>query len=356
MAQASELFYTLRNYVKGKADRYDIEHSDSSVDSVYERDPRGETLISFKFNDDGGFLKFLGLSEDDMFFARHIMNRYSQYGFRSEDFVRDDFLEGFIVFDDFDSENREKIIKILKIIKPEINWENFDGSDNNLNKDAIKILNTHFGDLMDRIVDDWHQEMENSSEEIAREVVQSEINSVLKNLKFEPTNNIFKVEITVDNLINLYLRNGIVWLSFTKLFKDTIKRFEDISDQYILIGGWSDNQSDFWGDDNFDKEGFNFYVEQILDKILSQIEGGEDFQKFLQFYEQVTKKFKPNVTYELPKKKGVTFTIKNFDKENLKVEIVLRKNLKNITRKVNLENFYNLLYQPELFDIGFGEM
>jgi hypothetical protein len=54
--------------------------------------------------------------------------------------------------------------------------------------------------------------------------------------------------------------------------------------------------------------------------------------------------------------KGVTFVIKGFDKDDMKINVDLRHGLKKISRKVSEENFYNLLYQPELFDFGFGNV
>lgn len=62
------------------------------------------------------------------------------------------------------------------------------------------------------------------------------------------------------------------------------------------------------------------------------------------------------VMYNLPKLKGVTFMIKDFDKDEMKVEVILRKDLKSISRKVSEENFYKLLYQPELFASPFGDV
>jgi hypothetical protein len=40
----------------------------------------------------------------------------------------------------------------------------------------------------------------------------------------------------------------------------------------------------------------------------------------------------------------------------MKVEVVLRKGLKTVNRKVSEENFYNLLYQPEIFYSEFGSV
>ena len=54
--------------------------------------------------------------------------------------------------------------------------------------------------------------------------------------------------------------------------------------------------------------------------------------------------------------KDTSFVIKGFDKDDMKINVDLRHGLKKISRKVSEENFYNLLYQPELFDFGFGNV
>jgi hypothetical protein len=59
--------------------------------------------------------------------------------------------------------------------------------------------------------------------------------------------------------------------------------------------------------------------------------------------------------YELPKDKSLKFRIKNFDKDNIRVVVEIGGPLGAITRKFNEEQFNNLLYQPELFDL-FGEV
>jgi hypothetical protein len=61
------------------------------------------------------------------------------------------------------------------------------------------------------------------------------------------------------------------------------------------------------------------------------------------------------VWYELPKDKKKSFRIKGFDKDDMTVSVELRLPTGFMTRKFNEEQFNNLLYQPELFDL-FGEV
>ena len=65
---------------------------------------------------------------------------------------------------------------------------------------------------------------------------------------------------------------------------------------------------------------------------------------------RVTSKFNMDKWYKLPKSDKVSFKIVGFDKENLKITIVLQKEFQGIrTLDLSEENFNNLLYQPTLF-------
>jgi len=60
--------------------------------------------------------------------------------------------------------------------------------------------------------------------------------------------------------------------------------------------------------------------------------------------------------FELPKDQAIKFKIKNFDKDNMKIMVLLNKQFKSEkTLSLTEEQFNNLLYQPELFDL-FGEV
>ena len=79
--------------------------------------------------------------------------------------------------------------------------------------------------------------------------------------------------------------------------------------------------------------------------------------EFLKIIEKINKKFQTGhkgATYVLPKDKTqkVTFRITGFDIPNSKIIVLLRKGLKQRELKLSADNFYKLLYQPELFEFG----
>ena len=209
----------------------------------------------------------------------------------------------------------------------------------------------YFENQTNSIVDDWGSTFNSAANNSARESVKQDINRVLDDNGFKVWNEFDSVQIDVGHLIMLYLKTGKIWLSFKKLFKGL---YSDQND----IGGWQENSYEYENNSDFDKESFNSYVDSQLGKIEEEVEDIENLKEFTEMVDRIKKKFKPNISYHIPKlkDKGVTFVIKGFDKDDMKILVNLKKDLKQITRKVSEENFYNLLYQPELFDFGFGNV
>ena len=63
-------------------------------------------------------------------------------------------------------------------------------------------------------------------------------------------------------------------------------------------------------------------------------------------------RYEINKWFELPKDKSIKFKLKNFDKDNMQIVVELLSPTGFITRKLDEEQFNNLLYQPELFKFG----
>jgi hypothetical protein len=121
-------------------------------------------------------------------------------------------------------------------------------------------------------------------------------------------------------------------------------------------GGWSEDSYQFIDYQNFDKEMFNSYTSGKLDDILEKLSDmadseGFSVKDFIGMTDRITKKFEIGKYYNLPKdpKKDVRFKIEGF--EFPKVIITLQKNLRQKTLSLTEDNFYNLLYQPTLFNL-----
>lgn len=345
---SSELFQTLRKYVRGQADKYDIERADPMVYRVVEDPVKGLTKIQFEFQRDDDLLKRLGVSDDDIYFVNNIFSPHHNWGFLDESQAMNDFLEGYIIFYVLSDENLDTLRYILKVVDPAFNYEEL-GSEESSNKRAAEIMMKVFPKETERIVDDYSSEVERAATEKATSVIDEELSEYLEKNEFKVVRKWDTISTTVGQLIMLYVKNGKVWLNFEDLF-------ESIFDEEDNGWNWSEESYEWAYNSDFDKASFNRDASWQIDKMQDRVDEDERLTEFVQLYDRITKKFKVGVAYELPKLKGVTFRIKDFDKDDMKIEVVLRKDLKSISRKVSEENFYKLLYQPELFDSLFGDV
>ena len=345
---SSDLFQNLRKYVKGQIDAEDLKLSDPYITTIRENSTRGLSRIVFEFKNDDEFFKYLDVHDDDIWFAHVITNPYGDgYNFQDSSVTDEDFNMGYIVFHDFDQDNILKFKNVMKVVDPGFDYSDFPDEESNIR--AANILTKLFEKETDRLVDDWSMEKEIGANKTAREHVRWQINKELEEKGFKLQDEFDTVSIDVGHLIMLYLQYGKIWLTFKGLFKQA---FEDNQE----IGGWVDNSYEFYSSSEFDSAAFNRDVYNYLEKLESITEDQGDFTEFTEMVDRIVSKFKPGVTYELPKLKNVSFKIKDFDRDDKKVVVTLRHKLKSIERKVSEENFYNLLYQPELFDFGFGNV
>jgi hypothetical protein len=346
LANSSELFQNLRKYVRGQIDRYELDRSDASIERINENTTRGLTEITFSFGDSEKLFRLLGLNDDDIMFARYVLSSYGDgWTFRDSSMVEEDFFNGYVFWGELNDENKDILKQILRKIDPAETYEDFDEEES---KKAAATLLRYFDKETHQLYDEWNTENERQANEAAREGVQKDLNEVLGEEGFKLIYD-SGVKITVGELIMLYLKTGKVWLSFKQLFKEVYEGNDS-------IGGWSDDYYEWEYKGDFDKESFNRSVNWILEKMLDKLEDIEGLEEFVQMVDRIKKKYKPGVTYELPKLKNVSFRIRGFDKDDMKIDVVLRTGLKTVNRKVSEENFYNLLYQPELFQSEFGSV
>jgi hypothetical protein len=136
---------------------------------------------------------------------------------------------------------------------------------------------------------------------------------------------------------------------------DAITLFKTILEKEGLLGrmgGWYEDVYNYEGD--FDTASFNDEVERQLDSILEKMEDRDfgNLTEYLDMVSRINKKFRIDKWYNLPKDKNIFFKIDNFDLKTMEIDILLQKTGKSIRKiSVSEENFNNLLYQPELFDM-----
>lgn len=341
---SGDIFLALRRYVKGKIDKNDLYQYDKSIDDVIEnRENRAQSKIRLDFKDAERFGKIIGLSDDDIWFEQAVSSPYHPYEIWDSGSVDYEFRDGYGPWYDFDDDNKELVRKIAKLIY----GKKFDVDNEKDRGDFTKFLEKTFPREVTNIVNDWTQEKNHETNQVASQHVYSEIENFLGQFGLKRRN--YGIETTISDLISLYFQYDATHLSIRKLLTNL---FENAPKG---IGGWDEDRYEYQDSEVFDSDSFNREVnrnlENILEKIDEEYEGG-DFEGYLKMTQRVTKKYNIGTWYELPKDSKLLFRIDGFDRETNKIDITIRKKGGSLVKtKFSEEGFNKLLYQPELFDL-----
>ena len=340
----------LRDYARGNASRNEL-YSDPLISDTIPEEPLGQTRLIIEFDNDDKFLETIGLNEDDIWFANMINSYYSDYEFMDSYQTKEDFKDGYVIYGELTDENIGLLKQIAEFVYPE---KTFNIDDDTYRIQLNEKLLALFPDEIDSIIDDYAIEKNREMFTVAKETIESEINGLLENSGFELYRGYEKIQTTVGNLLMWSARLGINKTNMSSLFEKIIS--ENGSGN---IGGWHENSYEFQNPEYFDSKSFNNEVTRQFDKILEEIESdseekGIPIKEFLDFRNRILKKFKPEQWYKLPKDKNVSFRIEGFDRDDMEVmKVIVRLESKTRgyrTIAITEENFYNLLYQPGLFD------
>jgi hypothetical protein len=341
----------LRKFSRGLIDSRELEDSDDSIYKVKPSEPLGQSTIIIDFDNDEKFFKSLDISEDDQWFLNGINSHYGSYEFMDSYQVEQDFKEGYIIFNkkELNTENIEKLKEIAELVLP--------GEEFNLEDDEYKVklsntLLTLFNDEIDSILGDYQSDKNNEMLTTAKRSTEDEINNFLESIGFQIHRDYDLIATTPGNLVMWSVRLNLPKIDAISLFNQII---EEVGTG--RMGGWAENYYEFQDIDNFDLVSFNNSVERQFNQILETLEedeesGGEKIKEFLGFRNRIIKKFTLNEWYVLPSDKKVSFRVEGFDREDMKVIIQIKKEYKGF-RKLELseENFNNLLYNLQLFDL-----
>ena len=343
-----EFIKKLREFTKGKINSRELEESDDSILQVKPSDPLGQSTIVVDFGDDERFFKNFDVSEDDTWFMNAISSSYSDYEFIDSYQVEEDFKEGYIVFGDLNDENKEKLQQIAELILPS---KEFDLNSDEYRQELSATLLDLFERETDNILSDYFVEKNREMSVTARESIEKEINDVLESAGFTLKRRYDEITTTAANLVMWSTRLGINKTDVISLFNQIVENNGG------SIGGWAEDQYEYQDYENFDSDSFNREVERQFDSILEKIEDdGTQINEFIDLRKRILSKYKMNTWFELPKDKSIKFKIKNFDRDDMKIIVLLNKQFKSEkTLSLTEEQFNYLLYQPELFDL-FGEV
>jgi hypothetical protein len=344
-----ETFSSLRNYAKGKITKSELMDSSDLFSNVSGRNRiPGDDIIDIEFPREKEFLKVIGLTDDDIWFYRLINSTYGRgsYEFVDSYNLYPEFEDGYVIYEYLNDENVELLSQISKFILPmKVDFDN-----QNYKKKLSEKLIENFKNKIDKIIDEYSYTLNTSYEKTLSQVMKDDMDNFFNGLDID---NYYDegFNITVADLISLYLKEGYIHLPLEELLERVFSREE-------TPGGWQDSHYDYDNSRYFDSESFNNYTSKILTEILEIIEGqgeerGSNFKDFIEMTDRVTKKFKQGVYYYLPKdpKKLTRFSIDGFEFPNMKITVSLSKGLQKRTISLSEQSLYNLLYQPSLFNL-----
>lgn len=342
--EAGDSFFNFRNFAKGKI-KWELLNSEPLVKNIrIDNSNLAQSEVTIEFDDPEEFFKTINVGDDDAWFARVVNSWGNGFEFHDSYSGLDDFKQGYGLWYEIDDENLELLEKISKFIYP----KEFNMEDWAFKEELAEKLIKYFPRQVDEIVGDYVMERNNEMNQEASRSINEEIKNYVESKGFEYVSpDILKT--TVGNIISMFLQYGVPHVSLEKLIKTVFKDSED------AIGGWDENRYEYQNSEFFDTESLNKVInknfESIYEKLLEDYDS-ENLGGFLKAIDRVSNKFKLGVTYALPKDKSVNFTIKNFDFDKQKINVVLRKELKQRNLELSEQNFYYLLYQPELFKFG----
>lgn len=347
MEEERTFFQTLRQFLKGNLDFDDLALSDKLIDKINKRHPKSETELIIDFGSDKKLMELLDLSEDDIWFEGVVNSPYSDYEFHSYDSGKEDFKEGYNVYNWLNEENLELLKTISKFIVPmefDLNNGEFVSE---LSSKLLKIFPSETEDIIDDFVLEKNREMRQA----ASDSINKELEDFMSNLDIEFWQKFESIVIKVIDLYGWYARLGYLDASLEEI----IEKIFATNKKHL--GGWYESTWEYQNDEFFDDKSFNYYTNTKLEKIYEKIqEYAEDneiiFSEFSEMIDRVSKKFKLMMWHDLPKNKNVQFLIDGFDISDGTISLRLMKKgtMQQVKRKLTEENFNHLLYQPSLFN------
>jgi hypothetical protein len=344
IAQIGSLIKALRQYVRGKITDSELEESDDALIFMRRQEPLGNSIIDIDFDDEEKFYDIVDIEQQDRYLINSINSSYSNYELYDSYTAEQDFLEGYVVYYDLNESNMTKLKAIAKVILPQEEFRD------NSNYFALlsERLQSIFPEETDRIVYDYQDERDMAMSNGIKDAINKDLDELVEKIGFSWRHKYSRLSTTPANLIMWAARYNITKTDAITLFK-TILEKEGLLGR---MGGWNDDIYSYEGD--FDTASFNDEVERQLDSILEKIEDecSANFTEYLDMVSRITKKFKIDKWYNLPKDKNISFKIDNFDLKNMEIDVLLQKSRKGIRKiSVSEEDFNHLLYQPELFDM-----
>ena len=317
---------------------------------------RSMVILEFEIEDFVNLLDpILSEPDSDKDFIIRTFNR--GYGYHSEsyevyswDSASDEFEEGYI-FRYFDDKSTELLKEIVNYSPTPLRMETLDDL-----KDVAQFLlsNEKDGRYIDNIITEWQDHYNSCVSETLKSQVEKDFDNLLLNYNIFEKSILTNYVTTAGNLLSLYDEYGSPNDSIIDLMGKLIEK-----NSSYLGGYWDELYS--IGCNDFDSDGFNYYVQMYLNKILDryeeEISSNEDFDR--EKYDRITNyiknlkgvKHNGKVWFEIPVMPNYVFTVKGVNYNSVTINLY-KKNDKSYKeeRNIKFDDFIPFMNNYKLFE------
>lgn len=347
------LIMTLRNFAKGKINANDLYYADESIDNIKVDNPLGQSLITIKIDDERKFFENVGLDEQDVWFYQSITG-YNGYDFMDSYQVEQDFKDGYNVFYELNTENRETLKDIAEIIIPD---KNFNLDDEEYRIELSNLLLELFPNEIEDILGDYGMEKNNEMTNAARNGIEEEFFNPLESNGIYLNTHMDEITISVADLLMSLLQSNL----WNEPLEESLIKIIQQKLGTTHLGGWYENSYEYQDSSYFDDKSFNDYVKYKFDSIEKRLgEENEEFytvRDYVEFKKRLSSKFKFKTWYGVPKNENILFYIEFIDFSNMSVNLNIKDKENGLFKKLKLseDDFNNFLYQYSLDDLEDSE-
>lgn len=328
------LLVALRDFARDKIRTWDLEDADPMISNVHPKMPRGNSIVTFNMKDKEVY-DLLDLGEENEYALDDIKRDYDLVDSYS---LKQDFEDGYGFFwDILNEENKNTLKRIASYLLPGVE---FNLGNTEYQRKLNKILIDNFEYEVERVLSEFHYYEDQAVRETMKNTIKEDIDEMLYGTGFFMDSD-FKLYSTVAHLI-VRIRETNYSGDLSGLIKSSLK--DKGSRLY-----WAELR--YNSDDKyFDYDGYNKSAYSELNSIEEEILEDPTITENVEMAERITKIIPMNTPVPIPKEKTASVEILGFEDGKVKVNIVSPKFGAKL-KKLSEENFYNLLYQLELFDL-----
>lgn len=330
---------SLLQFARDEIKSWELEDADPFIKDIIVKYPRGASKVTFNFKNDYEVAELLDISDEDI----HMLHSLGYgYEFTDDYNITQDLKDGYGNFwFSFNQDNIKLLKKISEYLIPE---HEFNLDDEKFNKKLYEILDGDFDSELENMIYEYVEQINQYNEEKTTEAIDKELDEMLDGTGFSVGRDLEKINTTVGNLIY-----AIREMDYEGNLEGLVKQI--LEGRGRSVGGWYDLTHQFY--DIYDNERYQLDINRYLEKIWDKISEDENLEKLLKTRENIKKKYPLNTWITIPKDKTAKLKIKGFKGDQIVVVITSTEGkFETFEKSLSEENFYNLLYQLELFDLN----